>query len=47
MPAHPRDIVHITSARDQVGLIGIKRFGIPVPTIAAGWALIAASWMGD
>ena len=23
-----------------------RSFGIPVPTIAAGWALIAASWMG-
>ncbi len=22
-----------------------RSFGIPVPTIAAGWALIAASWM--
>jgi hypothetical protein len=23
-----------------------RSFGIPVPTIAAGWAQIAASWMG-
>src|SRR5262245_33533358 len=25
MPAHPHDVVHITPASDQVGLIGIKR----------------------